>query len=238
VNEIILQANSTEASGASEDKNYKSIWDEYNFLLDSAHGMDLLALLSLCQDFLQSLDDIIVRGGNEPQDLNTMRLRLGSYRLEQRGEGDQGLRVHFDTVLYTREYQKEAPEHARTVSVKAHAIPSLLRLYQLGELESKSTLAIPNSRHLSTVCLIREDITRLEVDAIVNTTDPEFRGMGMLDCTIFRKGGLPMSKECEKFGVCKEVRSKILNSVFDGEMVYFDAIEQALNLVQWWCHKE
>jgi hypothetical protein len=45
------------------------------------------------------------------------------------------------------------------------------------------------------------------VDVLVNTTDPEFSGIGMLDCTVFREGGFKMNEECSKFGVCEEVRS-------------------------------
>lgn len=205
---MILQVDSNDPSSANESQKYTTIWDEYNFLLHSSHGMDLLSLLSLCQNFVQCLEDIIVRRSDEPDDMNTMRRRLASYHQEQRGEGDQGLRVHFDTVLYTREFQKEAPEQDRAGIVKAHSIPSLMRLYQLGELEQKPTLAIPDSRQLSTVCLIRHDITRLEVDAIVNTTSPDFGGVGMLDRTIFRKGGSGMADEISKFGDCQEVRSK------------------------------
>lgn len=79
------------------------------------------------------------------------------------------------------------------------------RLYQLGELEQKPTNAIPNSRQLYTVCLVREDITRLDVDVIVNTTDPGFSGVGTLDRIMFQKGGPLMRGDCLNFGTCKEV---------------------------------
>lgn len=209
VNEIFLQADGTDLSVPSEDAKHQTIWDEYNLLLNSTHGMDLRSLLGLCQDFVRGLEDIIVHSGNIPDDMNTMRLRLSSYRQESRGEGDQGLRTHFDTVLYRREFEREAEmsEEDRIGNVKVHVIPSLLRLYQLGELEFRPTFATPNSSQLSTVCLIRHDITRLEVDVIVNTTDPGFSGMGMLDRTVFRKGGVRMNEECSKFGLCEEVRS-------------------------------
>jgi hypothetical protein len=210
VNEIVLQANSNGYSSSHDDKKYKRIWDEYNFLLDSTHGMDLLQLLQLIRHFIQAVGDILVRGADESPDLGTIRLRLSSYRLEKRGEGDRDLRVHFDTVLYAREYQTEAPDRTRTNIVKAHAIPSLLRLYQLGELEPAPTKAAPSSRQLSTISFIREDITNLEVDAIVNVTDTDFGGVGMLDRTVFRKGGPSLTDECRRFGTCKEVRSEVV----------------------------
>ena len=50
----------------------------------------------------------------------------------------------------------------------------------------------------------RHDITRLEVDAIVNSTDREFSSFGSLDQAIFEAGGPDMRKAISKFGICED----------------------------------
>ena len=133
-----------------------------------------------------------------------MRVRLNSYRYKQTGKGSKGVRDHFDEVLYSREYQRGAPA-PRNDTIKIHEVPNLARLYQIGELEYKATHAIPDIRQLHTVCLIRDDITRLEVDVMVNSTDMGFSGMGTLDRTVFKKAGPSMYEALNDFGICKEV---------------------------------
>ncbi|KAF2787070.1 hypothetical protein K505DRAFT_379832 [Melanomma pulvis-pyrius CBS 109.77] len=183
---------------------HKSIWDDYNIHMKSSKGMDLLALLELCQDFVQSLDDILVRDGIEPYEMSTMRVRLGSYRLKQTGEGLKGVQDHFDEVMYTREFQRGATPSHRSDIIKVHSIPSIARLYQLGDLEYKPTFAIASTDFNHIVCLWRDDITRLETDVIVNSTDPRFSSMGTLDRTIFQKGGPAMQQACNELGACNE----------------------------------
>lgn len=138
--------------------------------------------------------------------MNRMRLELSTYHARQTGQGRKGVRDHFDEVMFAREFQKEENIQSRYESnIKVHQIPTIARLYQLGELEYRPTYAKPDSKQLHTVCLLREDITRLEVDVIVNSTDPHFAGMGTLDRTIFRKGGLSMQEDISKLGKCEEV---------------------------------
>lgn len=211
VMEIIEQ---TKYARNSAVPTHKSIWDDYNFHMKSSKGMDLLALLEICQDFVQSLDDILVRDGIEPYEMSTMRVRLGSYRLKQTGEGLKGVQDHFDEVMYTREFQRGATPSHRSDVIKAHHIPSIARLYQLGDLEYKPTFAIASANFNHTVYLLRDDITRLETDVIVNSTDPKFSSMGTLDRTIFKKGGPAMQQACNELGTCKEGDVKVIHWFF------------------------
>ncbi|USP75796.1 MACRO domain containing protein [Curvularia clavata] len=96
-----------------------------------------------------------------------------------------------------------SPVSHRQDIVKLHQIPSVARFYQLGAIEAQSTLAPPSASFNDTVCLIKEDITKLEVDVIVNVTDKSFLGMGTLDRTIFRKGGPELQSKLERIGECK-----------------------------------
>lgn len=98
--------------------------------------------------------------------MSTMSIRLGSWLLKQSGKGEKGVREHFEEVMYTREFQREAATPSRTDVVKLHQVPSIARMYQLGELDRRPTNVVPNARFNYTVCLIREDITRLEVDVL------------------------------------------------------------------------
>ncbi|KAF2474226.1 uncharacterized protein BDR25DRAFT_385695 [Lindgomyces ingoldianus] len=183
---------------------YKTIWDEYNLHMQNSQGMDLNTLLEICRDFAQCIDDILIRNGIEPHEMGTMRIRLSTYRLKQTGEGNKAQRDAFDEAMFTRDFHRETITYNHTNIIKVHQIPSLSRLYQLGELEPEPTNAIPDGIVNNTVSLIREDISRLEVDVIVNSTDIGFSGMGTLDRTIFRKGGLSLQEDCADFGVCKE----------------------------------
>ncbi|KAF2115034.1 hypothetical protein BDV96DRAFT_600175 [Lophiotrema nucula] len=199
--EIIEQ---TKYSAKSDQPNHKTIWDDYNFHMKNSQGLDVPALLELCQDFIQCLEDILARDGVELHEMGTMRVRLGSFRLKQTGESHKDVEDKFAEVMYTREFQRNAVTPSRTDAIKVHQIPSISRLYQLNELGSRPTNAIPNSRFNNIVCLFREDITRLEVDVIASSTDMGFTGMGTLDRTVFRKAGLAMQEDCANFGVCKE----------------------------------
>ncbi|KAF2738524.1 hypothetical protein EJ04DRAFT_573686 [Polyplosphaeria fusca] len=186
------------------DVPHKTIWDKYNFHKRNNLGLDVNALLELCQDFVQSLDESLNRGGKEAYEMGTMRVRLGGVRLKQTGESQKEVEDMFAEAMYTREFQSQAAVPSRTDTIRVTQIPSLSRLYQLDVLGTRSTDAVPNSRFNQTVCMIREDITRLEVDILVNSTDMGFSGMGTLDRTVFRKGGLPMHEDCANFGVCNE----------------------------------
>lgn len=58
VSEIVEQTTYTRNFG---QPTHKKIWDDYNFHMKNSQGLDLPSLLEICQDFVQCLDDILVR---------------------------------------------------------------------------------------------------------------------------------------------------------------------------------
>ncbi|KAF9694989.1 hypothetical protein EKO04_007139 [Ascochyta lentis] len=187
----------------SGGRSHKGLWDDYNNHMKMVHHSDVEQFLRDCQDFAQCLDDILTRDGVELDEMTPMRLRLDSFKAKQRGQDAEGVRDHFDEVLYTREFQRENTAQTRHI-VRLHQIPSISQLYSSSQLEEKPTMAQPSVVFNDTVCLVREDITKLEVTVLVCSTDVSFAGMGTLDRKVFNKGGLELREECDKFGVCKE----------------------------------
>ncbi|KAF2638985.1 hypothetical protein P280DRAFT_528457 [Massarina eburnea CBS 473.64] len=185
-------------------QSHQMIWNDYNTYMRTSQGLDVVELLEVCQDFVQSLEDVVVRNSEVPYEMTTMSVRLGSWLVKTTGRGEQGVRDHFEEVMYTREFQRDAQAPGRTDVVKLHQIPSISRLYQLGELKRKPTYSAPSTRLNHMLCLLRGDITQLEVDIIVNSTDPGFSGMGSLDSTVFKEAGPAMKEEFSTFGRCKE----------------------------------
>ncbi|KAF1947080.1 hypothetical protein EJ02DRAFT_450051 [Clathrospora elynae] len=188
---------------ATAGRTSKEIWDEYNVHMMDMHEVRLAKLLEHCRDFAQCLDGILTRENDELDAMSTLRQILESYGVKQKGQDTEGIRDHLDEVLYTREFQREAASYTRD-TVRLHQLSSVSRLYQFGKLEAKPTLARPSTIFNHTVCLAREDITKLEVDIMVNSTDVLFLGMGTLDRSVFKKGGFELREQVKKFGRCKE----------------------------------
>lgn len=197
VTKVIDQANVTTGSAPK----HQSLWHDYNTNMKATYGTEFLHFLVDCQNFVQCLADILTLDGVELEEMSGMRRRLESYEMKQDHQDAEGVRKHLDEVLYTREFQRETVTHTREV-VRLHQIPSVTRLYQIGALEEKTTLAQPSVIFNHTVCLAREDITKLEVDVLVNSTDVSFLGMGTLDRSVFKQGGSELREQIKKFGKC------------------------------------
>ena len=96
---------------------------------------------------------------------------------------------------YCREFtsQSIAEFHAWDI-VKASQIPNLNDLYRFGHLNKMPTNSKANPVANDISCFIRHDITRPEVDTIVNSTDRAFSSSGSLGKAIF-KAGCPDSEK-------------------------------------------
>jgi O-acetyl-ADP-ribose deacetylase (regulator of RNase III) len=188
---------------ATSERTPEMIWNDNDAHMLDRHEVNLSQFLEDCWIFAMSLDQVLTQNGSEVDKVAIIRQRLENYGVKQKGQDSEGIRDHLDEVLYVREFQRETTSYGRDV-VRLPQISSVTRLYTLGELEAKHTLAKPSAIFNQAVCLAREDITRLEVDVMVNSTDSSFLGMGTLDRTVLKKGGSGLQEEVKKFGMCKE----------------------------------
>ncbi|KAI4941058.1 hypothetical protein J4E86_010558 [Alternaria arbusti] len=182
--------------------NTQSIWTEANTDIRAKHGFELTSVFDYSWIFANSLEEVLILGKAEPDAMGRARQILETYGVKQKGQDAEGIRDHLDEVLYVREAERPTPKVRGLIQI--HQIPPVARLYILGQLEAKPTMAKPSTLFNHTVCLLREDITRLEVDIVVNSTDPSFSGMGTLDRSIFKKGGDELRSEVSAFGKCEE----------------------------------
>jgi O-acetyl-ADP-ribose deacetylase (regulator of RNase III) len=206
----LFSGNITETINLAKDqaslgqRSDTSIWDDFVSDMEKRHGTNPPAFLNMCSDFVHGLDSMVTNGVNidEVIELVEMRKQLERYKVRQRGGDTENTQGHLDEVLYVREFQRQTVAQSKD-TVKLHRIQYLSQLYKLGDLEEKATLAHPSSFFNDNIYLVREDITKLEVDIMVNSTDTTFAGMGTLDRIVFLKGGDELRSAVLSFGTCK-----------------------------------